>query len=152
MFLNTTDLGSTIYEYQWDQITEGNDDIVEQSLQAAEEEIRSYLTGNNKKEWLDGRLKYDVNAILSATGTARNALLVRHGATIAKWYVVDLCNADIIMDQAKSRYDRAITWLEKLSTGKLNLSTLPTLPETPEENTDDTDPFAYGSRAKFTHE
>lgn len=152
MFLTQEDLGSTIYAYQIEDITEGDNDIVEQGLQAAEEEIRSYLSGNNKKEWSDGRLRYDVTAILSAVGTQRNALIVRQASTIAKWYIIELCNTDALMEQAKERYDRAIAWLKKVSTGELNLSTLPTLPDNPESSTDDTTPFAYGSREKFTHE
>lgn len=152
MFLQESDLGSTIYDYQLYEIIEGDDDIKLQSLQAAEDEIRSYLSPNNKKEWSDGRPKYDVNAILSAEGTSRNALLVRQAVTIAKWYIVDLCNADIVYEHAKDRYDRAISWLNKLAKGDINLSNLPILPETPSENTDDTAPFAYGSRDKFTHE
>lgn len=151
MFLNTEDLGSTIYDYQIDDITEGNEDIVHQAMQAAEEEIRSYLSANNKKEWLDGRLRYDVNSILNAMGTQRNSLLVRHGATIAKWYIIELSNTDIVFETAKSRYDRAIAWLEKLATGKLNLSTLPTM-EDPEETDDNDTSFIWGSRVKFTHE
>ncbi|HCM34134.1 MULTISPECIES: phage protein Gp36 family protein [Chryseobacterium] len=153
MFLNITDLGANIYEYQIEEITEGNDDIVYQGLQAAEEEIRSYLSGNHKREWKDGRLLYDVDKILSQTGSARNALIVRHGITIAKFYIMDLSNVDIIMEQAKERYDRAIAWLKKLGNGELNLSTLPTIEPDPDDgSSDDTGPFLYGSRTKFTHE
>ena len=151
MFLQESDLGSTIYEYQIEQITDGDDGITAQAMQAAEEEIRSYLSGNNKKEWADGRPRYDVDAILSATDEQRNALLVRQAVTIAKWYIVELCNTDIIYEHAKERYDRVISWLIKLAKGEINLSTLPVLaPET--ENTDDSYPFVYGSRDKFSHE
>ena len=152
MFLEETDLGTTLYDYQIDEITEGDGNIVLQAMQAAEEEIRSYLSGNGKKEWSDGRPKYDVNAILTAVGEQRNMLLVRHGSTIAKWYIVELCNADVIYDKAKDRYDRAISWLLKLAKGEINLSTLPIITEVPEESSGDTSPFIYGSRAKFTHE
>lgn len=151
MFLQESDLGATIYEYQIEQITEGDEGITQQALSAAEEEIRSYLSGNNKKEWADGRPRYDVNAILGATGEDRNALIVRQAVTIAKWYIVDLCNYDVIYEHAKDRYDRAITWLNKLSKGEINLSTLPTLP-VDEDDTESTYPFVYGSREKFTHE
>lgn len=151
MFLQESDLGATIYEYQIEQITEGDEGITQQALSAAEEEIRSYLSGNNRKEWADGRPRYDVDAILSAAGDARNALLVRQAVTIAKWYIVDLCNYDVIYEHAKDRYDRAITWLNKLSKGEINLSTFPTLP-VDNTDTESTYPFIYGSRAKFTHE
>ena len=147
MFLQQTDLGATIYNYQIEQITEGDADITIQAMAAAEEELRSYLT---TPSWSDGRPKYDVNAILTATGTDRNALLVRQAATLAKWYIVELCNADIIYETAKERYDRAIDWLKLLANGNTKLSTLPATPEI--DDTSDFDPFIYGSRSKFTHE
>ena len=150
MFLNYDDLGSTMYGFQIHQITEGNSDIVAIALAAAEEEIRSYLTGNNRKEWLDGRIQYDVDAILSKTGTDRNQLLVKHGITIAKWWIIDLSNADMIYEQAKERYDRSVDWLTKLAKGELTLSTLPTL--TADPNTETAKAFSYGSRKKFNHE
>ena len=103
-FLDKTDLASAIYGYQVDQITEGNDEIVYQAIEAAIQEVKSFLS----------ETLYDTVAIFSATGTDRNALLLAHTKTIAKWYIVELCNADIIQEQAKDRYDRAISWLTKL--------------------------------------
>ena len=149
MFLQKKDLPSTIYNYQLEQITEGNDDIVDVAMAAAEEEVRSYLSGNHKKEWLDGRLQYDVNAILSATGANRNALILKHTVTIAKWWIVELCNADVIYEQTKERYDRAIDWLKQLASGAVNLSTLPLLKA---EDTIERESLSYGSRTKFNHE
>jgi len=149
MFLSKTDLGTSMYGYQIDQITEGNDTIIEVALSAAEEEMRSYLSGNHKKEWLDGRLHYDADAILSATDSDRNTLLVKHGVAIAKWWIVDLANVDIIYEQAKERYDRTVDWLRQLAEGSITLSTLPTL----DDDSVQTDKaFRYGSRKKFNHE
>jgi hypothetical protein len=149
MFLKQEDLPSSIYGYQLEQITEGNDDIIDIAMAAAEEEVRSYLTGNNKKEWLDGRLQYDVDAILSAQDDARNALIVKHTVTITKWWIVDLCNADVIYEQTKERYDRAIDWLTKLAEGDVTLSNLPTIDNDTEDN--ERQPFSFGSRPKFNH-
>ncbi|WP_312078375.1 phage protein Gp36 family protein [Chryseobacterium sp.] len=151
MFLEVTDIGTTIYNYQFEQISDGDENIIIQAMASAEEEMRSYLSGNSKKEWSDGRPKYDVEAIFTATGNERNALLVRHGCTLTKWYIVELCNADILYETAKERYDRAITWLKALSKGEINLSTLPTIAD-PEAEENETSPFVYGSREKFTHE
>lgn len=152
MFLTQVDLPSVIYGYQMDQITEGNDDIIDMAMAAAEEEIRSYLDPNNQKEWLDGRLRYDVEAILSASGTDRNPLILKHCVTIAKWWIVELCNADIIYEQTKERYDRATNWLKQLAKGEVNLSTLPTIDPATETEEDSIQPFSYGSRPKFNHE
>lgn len=148
MFLQIADLGTTIYSYQIDQITEGDENIPLQAIASAEEEVRSYLAAI---EWSDGRPRLDVPAILGATGNSRNALLVRMTATIAKFYVIELCNADIIYETAKERYDRAVTWLRQLSRGEIKLSTLPETPDIDPESTG-TDPFIYGSREKFNHE
>jgi len=150
MFLTKEDLPSALYGYQLTQITEGNDDIVDMAMAAAEEEIRSYISGNNRKEWLDGRLQYDADAVLSAQGDERNALILKHAVTMAKWWIVELCNADVIYEQAKERYDRAVEWLVKLANGKVTLSTLPTLDINTEDN--ERQPFSFGSRDKFNHE
>ena len=148
MFLTKDDMPSAMYGYQMEQITEGNDDIIDVAMAAAEEEVRSYLSGNNRREWLDGRLQYDVEAILTAQAESRNALILKHAVTIAKWWIVELCNADIIYEQAKERYDRAIAWLNKLAKGDVTLSTLPTLSQEVTER----EPFSFGSREKFNHE
>lgn len=152
MFLEQIDLGAAMYGYQIEQITENNDDIVLQALSAAEEEAKSYLTPNvNQTEYLDGRLLYDVEAIFSATGLDRNALILQHCVTLAKWHVVQLCNADIIYEQAKERYDRAISWFTKIAKGELNLTSLPQLVRTDDESVEK-QPFSFGSRAKFNHD
>lgn len=148
MFLEKKDLGAAIYNYQINQITEQNEDIIIQAMASAEEELRSYLSA---PEWSDGRPKYDVTAILSVTGFERNNLLVRIASTIAKFYIIELCNADVLYEAAKERYDRAVTWLKSFAKGDIKLSTLPTTPDV-DPNSTGTEPFIYGSRTKFNHE
>lgn len=151
MFLEKEDLGSVIYAYQIDQITEGNDDLVAQALAAAEEEAKSYLTPNiNKLEALDGRILYDTEVIFSASGLDRNALILQHCLTLAKFHIATLCNADFIYEQAKERYDRAIDWFTKLSKGTVVLTSLPKI--TLDDTNSDRQPFSSGSRTKFNHE
>lgn len=156
MFILKEDLGTALYSYQIEEITEGNDDIVLQAIASAETEVKSYLTANNKREWRDGRLRYDVKKIFGQRGAERNALLVSHTATIAKWYIVDLCNADIIYQHAKERYDRAIEYLQKINKGEVSLGNIPTLQDTNQENPQKENihnkPFSFGSRNKFNHE
>ena len=94
---------------------------------------------------------YDVEAIFSATTTDRNSLILQHCATLAKWHIVELCNADIIYEKAKDRYDRAVSWFTKISKGTINLTTLPQLVRT-DTNTDiEIQPFQGGSGKKFNH-
>lgn len=153
MFLQPEDLKNNIYDYQTDQITEGDDSIVIEALQVAEEECRSYLEANiNMKQNQDGRFIYDVENIFNKVGSARNPLIVRYCITIAKWYIVELCNADIIMEQAKDRYDRVIKKLEDLSSGNTTLGSLPIKKLEDDPNLNDVKPFSFGSRKKFNHE
>jgi phage gp36-like protein len=149
MFATIEDLGAKIYDYQVVQITEGDNNIVDQALLTAEMEVKGYLSQNNKREHLDGRMHYDVAAIFSATGSNRHALLLTLTLTIAKWYIVELCNADIIYETAKERYDRATELLKKVAAGDINLSDLPTVEQTDETQAQT---LRYGSRVKFNHE
>jgi hypothetical protein len=151
MFLTKDDLGSVIYSYQIEQITEGNDDLVLQALAAGEQEAISYLSSNiNKLESLDGRINYDTQAIFAAQGSARNSLIVQHCLTLSKFHLATLCNADFIYEQAKERYDRAIDWLTKLAKGTVVLSSLPQI--TIDDTTSQRQPFSAGSKTKFNHD
>ncbi|MBP7319102.1 MAG: DUF1320 family protein [Flavobacterium sp.] len=151
MFATKEDLKNNIYNYQVEQITDGDDSIVLQALDAAIQEVKSYLYGNYKKENLDGRLRYDVDAIFRQTGYDRNAIILNHTLTIAKWYVIDLCNVDILYEKAKERYDRATDWLKKLAKGEVTLKDLPVLQDSENPTTENL-PFIYGSRTKFNHD
>lgn len=153
MFLQPEDLKNSIYNYQVSQITEGDDSIIIQALHAAEQECRSYLEANiNIKQNQDGRFIYDVENIFNKTGPSRNALILQYCITIAKWYIVELCNADVIMEQAKDRYDRVMTNLKALSNGSSTLGSLPIKNIEDDPNLDNVKPFSFGSRKKFNHE
>ncbi len=150
MFLNKTDMPSAIYGYQIDQITEDNDAILLQAMITAVEEVSSYLSANNKKEYQDGRPNYDVVAIFNQTQDNRNPLILEHCKVVAVWWLVKLCNADVIYEQAKERYDRSINYLKDLGKGRVNISSLPVLE--PTVVSEYKKPFYMGSRAKFNHE
>jgi len=162
MFLSKSDLKSVIYEYQLDQIIEvttsntTNDDIVLMAIGAAVEEIKSYLSPNLQDRWKDGRSRYDVQAIFSATGSARNPLILELCKNIAVYYLCRLSNVDMIEQKVKERYERAIDWLEKVSgTGKSAgaPSINPDLPMLSfDPTTDDSLSWRMGSREKFNHE
>lgn len=150
MFLEKEDLGSVIYAYQIEQITQGDDNLVSQALSAAVEEAKSYLTANvNSLQTFDGRIVYNVELIFNLTGLDRNSLILQHCLTLAKFHIAVLCNADFIYEQAKERYDRAIDWFTKLAKGNVVLTSLPRVNI---ELTEDRNPFSSGSRTKFNHD
>lgn len=149
MFIDIEELKSVAYSYQVQEITEADDDIVYMAIAAATDEAKSYLRPNNKKTWQDGRPLYDCDTIFAATGTNRHALLLEITKNLALWYIIRLCNVDMLFDNVKDRYDRAITWLKQVNKGEitLDLPLLDTESETPEKQ-----PFRFGSRTKFNHE
>ncbi len=151
-FLTKEELKDAIYEYQVEQITEGDENIVENAISAAIDEVRSYLTGNRKKEWEDGRMRYDVDAVFNATGTARNALILAHTKTIAKWWVILLSNPDIIYEQVKQRYDRSVAYLSKVAKGEYTIGSLPVLAPGDDSEPNNGGIAVWGSRQKFNHE
>lgn len=151
-FLEKAELKSVMYQYQLEEVTEADDDIVFMSIEAATDEVKSYLRQNGRKDWQDGRPKYDVDAVFSKEGTERNALLLEITKNIAIWYLIRLCNVDMMFENIKDRYDRAVEWLKKVNKGDITLD-LPLLA------VDDTaidanasQPFRFGSRTKFNHE
>lgn len=148
MFLEIEELKSAIYHYQVEQITEADDDIVLMAIHAATDEAKSYIRGNNKKEWLDGRLQYDATATFATTGSNRHALLLEVVKNIAVWYIIRLCNVDMLFEHVKDRYDRAITWLKQVAKGEITLD----LPVLEISEGEERKPFGFGSRKKFNHE
>jgi len=157
MFIEPEELKSVIYEYQLSQITEEDETLPVMAIDAAVEEMKSYLTPGATKNYQDGRKRYDVDTIFSATGADRNPLILALCKSIAVYYIIQLSNVDIIEEKVRTRYERAIEWLEKVSaTGKyfgqvpLN-ATLPVLADVDAE-TDASLPFRSGSREKFSHE
>lgn len=151
-FITENELKSVAYQYQLDQITESDHSIVDMAINAAEEELRSYLEANNQKRFQDGRPLLDLDAILSATGNNRNALLVTHCKTIALWYIIQLANVDMVYEHVKERYDRAVAWLKDLGSGKVNINSLPVLDPTDPTSPNSQAPFSMGSRKKFNYE
>jgi len=157
MFITPEELKSAIYSYQLDEITETDNDIVQMSIDAAVEEMKSYLSPSGQSRWRDGRPRYDVAAIFGSEGANRNALVLELCKSMAVYYVCRLSNVDIIEEKVQKRYDRAIDWLEKVSgTGKYHNAPAitPSLPVllAVAETDDSGKPFRFGSRDKFNHD
>lgn len=150
-FLTKDELKTVAYSYQIAEITEADDDIILQAIATATVEVQGYLRRNNKKEWGDGRIVYDVDAVFAATGANRDALILQYTKIIALWHLLILCNVDIIYEHVKERYDRAIDFLKKVNKGEITLN-LPALPEPAPDDNGKGLPFRFDSRVKFNHE
>ena len=131
------ELKSAIYAYQIDEITNSDDDIAQMAIDAAITEMKAYL-----------RINYDVDKIFGATGSDRNPLVLELCKNIAIWYIIRLCNVDMLYDHVKERYDRAIDWLKQTAAGKI-APDLPLRPANDGENHQTR--FRIGSHRKFNH-
>lgn len=169
MFITPEEMKTVLYEYQMMQIAENDQDIVTDGIMAAVSEVRAYFeaanarreTANLTQQQYAAWKLYDVEAIFSATGTDRNAFVVRLCQRIAAWNICDLANVDIINDRLKERYELTIATLEKVAgmgdyaQSRIVLSELPS-PEPaepdPSASPDAAKPFRMVSRRKFNHE
>ena len=137
MFLTKEELKSAIYAYQISEITETDDDIVQMAIDAAVSEMKGYL-----------RINYDTDKVFNTTGADRNALVLELCKNIAVWYIIRLCNVDMLHEHVKERYDRAIDWLKQVASGDI----APDLPVITNDTTGQAQTrFRFGSHPKFNH-
>ena len=131
------ELKSAIHAYQIAEITSSDDDLIQMAIDAAVSEMRAYL-----------RIRYDDDKIFNAVGNDRNALVMELCKNIAVWYIVRLCNVDMIYEHVKERYDRAIDWLKRTANGNI----APDLPlRTDNETGQAQTTFRFTSHLKFNH-
>lgn len=154
-FLSKSELKSVIRENKVTHISDNDDTIVEMAINAGITEVTSRITPNNKKAWLDGRLKYDVKAIFEAEGNDRNPLILEITKVVSLWWLIMRSNAGVHYEVIRDRYAAAVEYLRDLATGEANDATLPLVEEPTDEHGNPigaNKPFSVGSRRKFHHE
>ena len=148
MFIEIVELKTVAYSYQIEEVAEADDDIILAAIATAVSEMQGYLRANNKNEYNDGRIVYDVDAVFDATGNSRDALLLQYTKIAALWHLLILCNVDVIYEHIKERYDRVVEYMVKVNKGEVTLALPVKEPEAGSEKL----PFRFGSRQKFNHE
>lgn len=154
-FLTKTELKSLIREHKVTHISDNDDTVVEIAIATAITEVASRISPNNKRNWQDGRLKYDVKAIFEEEGEDRNPLILEITKVVALWWLIMRSNAGIHYDVVRDRYEAAVEYLQDLASGDANDPTLPQLEEPTDEDGNpisDRKPWRIGSRPKFHHE
>ena len=136
MFLTVEEMQTVIYEHVMDDISTGDDATVQQCIEAAVSEMKSYLAS-----------RYDVAAIFAATGTDRDPLILEDTKVIAVWNLIRLSNNELIYDQWRERYDRVIEFMSKVSEGSIT----PALPIATDEQGNPIIKSRFGSNPKFNH-
>ena len=104
MFLEKVDLLTIFQSHELEEISEGDDAVIDAMLYAAVDEMRAYLSDN-----------YDIALIFGKTGTDRNKMLIRIGCDIAAYHLIagDVAGQD--REDRRQRYDRSIDWLKMVS-------------------------------------
>ncbi len=137
MYLTPEELNTSLYAHVVREITGGDAQIAAQAIEAAIEEVASYL----------GQ-RYDTDLIFGAEGTARSALILENTKVVAVWQIIKLSNAETIYEMWKERYDRVIDYLKLVAKGTI----APRLPLRTDEDGAITLKAKFGSNRKFNHE
>ena len=166
MFLTIEELKSVLYEYQMDDIANGDDTVLEDAIDAAVSEVQSYLLAANQRRETATLTKqqyaawalYDTEAIFATEGAERNQFLLRLTKRVAAWNVVELAAPDVLYERVKERYDAAVNTLEKVAglgeyaNSRPILPGLPTIEEDSEASEEKAKPIRMISKPKFNHE
>ncbi len=119
-----------------DNITLNDPQVSEQAIAAAIDEMKSYLAA------------YDADAIFSATGSARNPLILENTKVIAVWNILKLSSAETLYDVWRERYDRVVNFMTKVAEGTIT----PDLPVRTGSDGEIAIRMRMGSNQKFTHD
>lgn len=127
-YLTPTEINSHLKNEIVDAINDGDTVLLQQAIDAAISEMRGYISF------------FDIDAILSATGTAREPILLMYTKDIAVWHFINLANPNVDMEFRETRYKYAIAWLTKVQKGD-------TVPNLPPKTSDD--PEVQTGKVKF---
>jgi phage gp36-like protein len=116
-FIQISDYDARIHRDILDALVREDEAIIEIIEDQSIALMRSYLN-----------VRYDCDAIFSATGTDRNALILMMALDIAVYNIFCVHNPQKMSQTTRDRYDRALTWLKEVSTGKANIDGAPLLP------------------------
>lgn len=136
MFLEPQELKSLLYDYQIEEITQGDDAIVISAIDTAVSEVESYLAS-----------RYDTQAIFSKRGRDRSPLVLSHVRNIAVWHILQLSNVDAIYERHQTLYNQSVDFLNKVAEGLLS----PRLPYIVSPDGTPPGTLQISSNPKFTH-
>lgn len=136
MFISVEEMQSVIYEHVMDDISANDDATVQQCIEAAVGEMKSYMSS-----------RYDVDTIFAATGDNRDPLILENTKVIAVWNLIRLSNSELIYQQWRERYDRVVKFMEQVASGSI----APALPIATDESGNPIIKSRFGSNPKFNH-
>lgn len=117
-FITQEDYDASIHREILDALTRSDSAIVEICEDRAVAEMRGYLSG-----------RYDVDAIFSAEGEARNQLVLMLAVDIAVYHLFSIHNPQKMSQIRKDRYERAVEWLKQVAACKIAIDGASLLPD-----------------------
>lgn len=154
-FLSKEELRTVIKTEKVTQISGADDQTVTNAINTAITEVAARLTPNNKKAFLDGRVRIDTRALFAQTGDQRNELILSITKIVALWWLIVRSNAGVDYETIRDRYLAATDYLRDLKDGEATDFTLPTLQDPVDDEGNPISkikPFAAGSKKKFNHD
>lgn len=136
-FINPEDYDASIHREILGSLTRDDESIVEICEDRAIAEMRGYLSA-----------RYDVDAIFSAEGDARNQLVLMMAIDIAVYHIFSIHNPQKMSQIRKDRYERAMEWLKQVAAFKITIDGAPKLPE---EEQKQNSPWLMSSNPKRTN-
>lgn len=136
-FINPEDYHASIHREILGSLTRDDESIVEICEDRAIAEMRGYLSA-----------RYDVDAIFSAEGDARNQLVLMMAIDIAVYHIFSIHNPQKMSQIRKDRYERAVEWLKQVAAFKITIDGAPKLPE---EEQKQNSPWLMSSNPKRTN-
>lgn len=121
-FISKNDYDATVHREILDAITRQDEAIVEICSERAISEMRCYLSG-----------RYNCDKVFSATGKARNELVLMMCVDIAVYHLFCIHNPQKLSQMRKDRYERAVEWLKAVRKGDISVDGLPPAEQTEEE-------------------
>ena len=100
------DLNTHLYTEVIDTITREEVELIDEAIDAAEGEAISYLD------------RFDTEDLFSKEDDDRDKTLLMYLKDITVWHLMAVSNPDTDIDYREKRYNNAISWLQKIQSGK----------------------------------
>ncbi|MBX6361259.1 MAG: DUF1320 family protein [Acidobacterium ailaaui] len=107
-YLTPDELKTHIYDEAASIISRGDETLLQTAIDEAIAEAKAYLTA------------YDTETIFTASGSERNPILLLYVKDIAIWHFLAVCNAGVELALREDRYNKAISFLQGVQSGKIN--------------------------------
>jgi phage gp36-like protein len=108
IFLTSDDFEAYIKTDVLTNVISNDSTVLDKAELSAIEELSSYL-----------RLRYDIAAVLSETGSSRNAWIITLLVDMTLYHVHSRINPRQVPQLRMDRYDAAIEWLKSVAKGNL---------------------------------